>query len=81
MASFLEVVLQMLAPLLVVGLGVFVVVRFMRARDIAQLNQVGQQIAGAGNYVVEDSPAVGAGANVLSFGRSQNVEGFAAELA
>lgn len=47
----------MLAPLLVVGLGVFVVVRFMRARDIAQLNQVGQQIAGAGNYVVEDSPA------------------------
>ena len=56
MASFLEV-LRVLAPLLVVGLGVFVLVRFMRGRDIARLNQVGQQIAGAGNYVVEDSPA------------------------
>jgi len=56
MSSFMEVVLT-LAPLLLVGLGVFVLIPFMRGRHIARLNQVGQEIAGAGNYVVEDSPA------------------------
>ena len=57
MTSFFEVVLGMLTPLLLVVLGVFVLVPFMRGRYIARLNQVGQQIAEAGNYVVEDSPA------------------------
>lgn len=57
MTTFLEVLTGMLAPLLLVGLGVFVLVRFMTGRNAAHLNQVGQQIAGAGNYVVEDSAA------------------------
>lgn len=57
MAWFLDVALGMLVPLLVVGLGVFVLVRLTKGQNSTQLNQVGQQIAGAGHYFVEDAPA------------------------
>jgi len=57
MTSFLDVASGVLVPLLVVGLGVFFLFPFMKGRHTDRLSQVGQRIAGAGNYVLEDSPA------------------------